>query len=421
MKRNRGRRKMKHIINKTNTIWLGKNTIVNSKACRNICMVDPNILDEDSFLNFIMRNMSQENKSLVIFDENRKILEKTKEKLKKEKYMIKVVDLYHPDQSDHWNPIISFQEELDLNILARYIMESQCDEEAMKNDRFFYESEKTLLAALMYYISEEYPKSGQNFVTLIKILCRFEHDPSELYQIYEKFKEENLNSYFVDFFKLFRRMASEKTVKSIMTSLIIKLAPFARKGITSLIESDDLCLKKIRDKKTAMFIEVSKNDQLYDSYIGVLLLQVLNVIVPFYEMDTNLTKKYPVRIFFSASTMKNHPKILTHEMIGYLTSMNFYRVDCACMTNRLNDVKETFEKIGADTFNEWYFNTFIFYGSRFMKYDIKDNYDLYKNAFRRYESKSGDAKEELLKLNDLPEGKCEILIDDHEVIIDDIL
>ena len=120
--------------------------------------------------------------------------------------------------------------------------------------------------------------------------------------------------------------------------------------------------------------------------------------------------KIPVQMIFSTFIMRNHRKLLTREMLSYLRIMNDHEVYCACHSDRLCDLKEIFEMNDINIRHEGYFNTYIFYGCESLKSDMKENPDLCKKIFSQYESK--DEKEELLKLRDLPEGKCAILIPD---------
>ncbi|CUO99379.1 Type IV secretory pathway%2C VirD4 components [Anaerostipes hadrus] len=388
-------------------------TKYNQKTYRNICIVDNGLTN--NVLKFIMKNMNQTDQSFIVLDEDREILNEAKERLKNEKYEIKTVDFYHPDQSDHWNPIISFQDNLGLERLTAYIMDDQDD---AKQDPFFHESEKTLLMFLLCYLEEKYPKSEQNFLMLMKLLSQFVTDSSILRKIYEDFTNGESSLHCAEILNAFYTMVSKKTEKTVMTSLIIRLTPLVQKNIVSLMEYDTLQLDKINERKTAVFIELPGNDALYDSYIRILLLQVLGCVAPCLRTDKRKKSKIPVQMIFSAPIMKEHGKILTREIFSYFNVMNCYEVYSICYTNRLNDVKEFFEMSDQIIF-EWYFSTYIFHGCESLKRDIRENHDLYKKIFCRYGNKREIGKEELLKLENLSDGRYAILINDHELIIDD--
>lgn len=391
-------------------------TKFNEKTYGNMCIIDKELTNKNAALKFIMQNMNQADQSFIVIDEDRKILNKSKEKLKSKKYEIKIVDFYHPDQSDYWNPIISFQDNLGPERLVTYIMNEQ---NYAEQDRFLFESEKTLLMFLFCYLEEKYSKSEQNFLMLMKLLSQFVADSSALHKIYENFKEEKSTLRCAEILNAFYKMVSKDTEKTIMTSLIIRLIPLVHKSIVSLMEYDNLQLDKINERKTAVFLEFSGNDNLYDQYISILLLQVLGCIAPCFYIDKNKKNTIPVQMIFSASIIKDHEKILTREIFSYFNVMNCYKVYCMCFADSVRGVKEIFEMSDTYITFEWYFNTYIFCGCELLKRDIRENHDLYKKLFCRYGIKSESGKEELLKLESLPEGRYAVLVNDYELIIDD--
>lgn len=54
-----------------------------------------------------------------------------------------------------------------------------------------------------------------------------------------------------------------------------------------------------------------------------------------------------------------------------------------------------------------------------LKRGIRENHDLYKKLFCRYGIKSESGKEELLKLENLPEGGYAVLVNDNELVSDE--
>lgn len=314
-------------------------TKYNRKTYENICIIDNDLTN--NALKFIIKNMNQTDQSFIVLDEDRKILNESNGRLKNEKYEVKIVDFYHPDQSDHWNPIISFQDNLGLERLTSYIMNDQDD---AKQDRFFFESEKTLLMFLFCYLEEKYSKSEQNFLMLMKLLSQFVADSSALHKIYENFKEEKSTLRCAEILNAFYKMVSKGTEKTIMTSLIIRLIPLVQKSIVSLMEYDTLQLNKINERKTAIFIELSGKDSLYDQYISILLLQMLGSITSCLYTDKSKKNKIPVQMIFHASMIKDHEKILTREIFSYFNVMNGYKVYCMCFADSVRSVKEIFEK-----------------------------------------------------------------------------
>lgn len=90
-----------------------------------------------------------------------------------------------------------------------------------------------------------------------------------------------------------------------------------------------------------------------------------------------------------------------------------------CFADSVRDAKEIFEMSDTYITFEWYFNTYIFCSCELLKHDIRENHDLYKKLFCRYGIKSESGKEELLKLESLPEGRYAVLVNDNELVSDE--
>ena len=150
----------------------------------------------------------------------------------------------------------------------------------------------------------------------MKLLSQFVADSSALHKIYENFKEEKSTLRCAEILNAFYKMVSKGTEKTIMTSLIIRLIPLVQKSIVSLMEYDTLQLNKINERKTAIFIELSGKDSLYDQYISILLLQMLGSITSCLYTDKSKKNKIPVQMIFHASMIKDHEKILTREIFS---------------------------------------------------------------------------------------------------------
>lgn len=233
--------------------------------------------------NYCYPNVMQCNCSYVILDPKGETLRAMGNLLKKEGYVIKILDLKDLEKSHGYNPFKYLQSEIDIMRLVTNLIKNTTKKDSMKGDQFWEMSEITLLRALCFYLHYEAPEYEQNFEMLMEMLhCAKVKEDDEDYAspldlLFNELKESNPGSLAWKQYDIFRSGAG-KTLKSIIISLGVRLSAFDSEALIGLTKYDELELDKIADRKTALFCVIPDNDDTYNFLIGILYTQLFQIL-----------------------------------------------------------------------------------------------------------------------------------------------
>ena len=147
-----------------------------------------------------------------------------------EPYVIRVFNTLNFQKSMKYNPFAYLHSETDiLKMVTALIANTKGD--GKTGDEFWIKAETLLYTALIGYIHYEAPEEEQNFATMLEMLNSMDvREDDEDYQnpvdiMFENLKNKNPNHFAVRQYVKFK-MASGKTLKSILVSCGARLAPF---------------------------------------------------------------------------------------------------------------------------------------------------------------------------------------------------
>ncbi len=233
--------------------------------------------------NYCYPNLMQCNCSYVILDPKGESLKAMGNLLKKEGYVIKILDLKDLEKSHGYNPFKYLQKEVDVMRLVTNLIKNTTKKDNMKGDQFWEMSEITLLRALCFYLHDEAPEYEQNFEMVMEMLHSAkikeedEDYESPLDQLFYELEESNPDSLAWKQYDIFRSGAG-KTLKSIIISLGVRLSAFDSEALVGLTKYDELELDKIADRKTALFCVIPDDDETYNFLIGILYTQLFQIL-----------------------------------------------------------------------------------------------------------------------------------------------
>ena len=151
----------------------------------------------------------------------------------------------------------------------------------------------------MLYLVSEAPPEEQNFEMLIYMMnfaeVREEDDQyrSPLDMLFRALEEEQPNHVAVKQYKAFKQAAG-KTAKSILISCGARLAPFDIKELRELMETDEMELDTIGDRKTALFVIISDTDDTFNFVVSILYTQLFNLLCD--KADDEYGGRLPVHV-----------------------------------------------------------------------------------------------------------------------------
>ena len=176
-----------------------------------------------------------------------------------ELYRIKVLNTINFKKSMKYNPFAYLHDEKDILKLVNTLIANTKGSGEKSGEDFWVKAERLLYCALIGYIHYEAPDAERNFTTLLEMINASEarEDDSEFQSpvdlMFERLEEKDPEHFAVKQYKKFL-LSAGKTRSSILISCGARLAPFDIKELRELMESDELELDTLGDRKTALFM-----------------------------------------------------------------------------------------------------------------------------------------------------------------------
>ena len=145
-----------------------------------------------------------------------------------------------------------------MKLVNTIIANTKGDGEKSGED-FWVKSERLFYCALIGYIYYEAPETEKNFTTLLEMINASEareDDPefqSPVDLMFERLEEKDPEHFAVRQYKKFL-LSAGKTRSSILISCGARLAPFDIRELRELMETDEMELDTLGDRKTALFV-----------------------------------------------------------------------------------------------------------------------------------------------------------------------
>ena len=202
--------------------------------------------------------------------------------LLKRGYRIKILNMINFRKSMRYNPFVYIHAEKDILKLVTCLIANTTGN-AKGGDDFWVKAETLLYTALIGYIHYEAPEEERNFNTLVSMINSMEvREDDEEFQnpvdiLFEQLKEKSPDHFAVRQYEKYK-LAAGKTAKSILISCGARLAPFDIEELRNLTSEDELQLDTIGDKKTALFLIMSDNDDTFNFLISMVYTQLFNLL-----------------------------------------------------------------------------------------------------------------------------------------------
>ena len=254
-------------------------------------------------------NIMQCNCSYVVLDPKGEILRDTGYLLEKEGYDIKVLDLINMEKSHGYNPFHYIRNDNDiLKLITNLIRNTTPKNTTNTADPFWEKSETALLQALFLYLFHEAPEEEQNFAMVMEMLSAAEvKEDDEEYQstldkLFERLEDRKPGTLAYKQYSMYRKGAA-KTVKSILISAGVRLAPFNLENLQRMTYFDELELQTLGEKKTALFAIIPDNDSTFNFLVGMLYTQLFQML--YQNADEVHGGELPVPVHFLMDEFAN--------------------------------------------------------------------------------------------------------------------
>ena len=249
---------------------------------------------------FVKPNLMQMHSSYVVTDpKGTVLLECGKLLQQKGGYRIKVLNTINFKKSMKYNPFAYLRSEKDILKLVNTIIANTKGEGEKSSEDFWTKAEKLYYTALIGYIWYEAPDEEKNFTTLLEMINASEaREDDEDFQnpvdlMFERLEEKDPEHFAVKQYKKYK-LAAGKTAKSILISCGARLAPFDIKELRDLMETDEMELVTIGDRKTALFVIISDTDDTFNFVVSILYTQLFNLLCD--KADDKYGGRLPVHV-----------------------------------------------------------------------------------------------------------------------------
>ena len=221
--------------------------------------------------------------SFVITDPKGSLIGEVGQLLVRCGYRVKVLNTINFSKSMRYNPFRYIHSEKDILKLVNTLICNTKGEGEKSAEDFWIKSERLLYSALIGYIWYEAPDDEMNFTTLLEMINASEareDDPefqSPVDQMFERLEEKDPEHFAVRQYKKFL-LSAGKTRSSILISCGARLAPFDIRELRELMETDEMELDTLGDRKTALFVIISDTDDTFNFVVSILYTQLFNLL-----------------------------------------------------------------------------------------------------------------------------------------------
>ena len=265
-----------------------------------------------------------------------------------EPYRIKVLNTINFKKSMKYNPFAYLRDEKDILKLVNTLIANTKGSGEKSGEDFWVKAERLLYCALIGYIHYEAPDAERNFTTLLEMINASEarEDDSEFQSpvdlMFERLEEKDPEHFAVKQYKKFL-LSAGKTRSSILISCGARLAPFDIKELRELMESDELELDTLGDRKTALFIITSDTDTTFDFVTAMIVSQLFNLLCT--KADDEYGGRLPVHVRCLLDEVAN----ITIPNLERLISVLRSREISACLVVQAQSQLKAIYKEHADT------------------------------------------------------------------------
>ena len=237
--------------------------------------------------------------SYIVTDPKGTLILETGKMLQRYKYRIKVLNTINFKKSMKYNPFAYIRSEKDILKLVNTIIANTKGDGEKSGEDFWVKSERLFYCALIGYIHYEAPEEEKNFTTLLEMINASEareDDPefqSPVDLMFERLEEKDPEHFAVRQYKKFL-LSAGKTRSSILISCGARLAPFDIRELRELMETDEMELDTLGDRKTALFVIISDTDDTFNFVVSILYTQLFNLLCD--KADDEYGGRLPVHV-----------------------------------------------------------------------------------------------------------------------------
>lgn len=249
------------------------------------------------------------------------------------------------EKSHCYNPFVYLENDNDIQKLVTNLFKSTTPKGSQSQDPFWDTSASMLLLALIFYLHYEAPEDEQNFPMVMEMLRagaienEEENTNTALDRLFWDLEAKNPDHIALKYYYNYHSGAA-KTLKSIQITLAARLEKFNLDSLAALTITDELDLRSLGERKTALFALIPDNDTSFNFLVSILYTQLFQQL--FYSADHIHKGALPVPVHFLMDEFANVS--LPDDFDKILSVMRSRGVSVSIILQNLAQLKTLFEK-----------------------------------------------------------------------------
>ncbi len=257
-------------------------------------------------------------------------------------YRVLRLSFVHPEQSVHYNPLNYVKTTQQIQQLSSALVFNQKGS-GSSYDPFWDQSSLMLINSLIAYIKEQSDETDRNFHNMLELLRNAGRKSSRttpLELMMEELREDNPKSWA---YKQFQNVnqAPEKTFNTIVSTSIAKFSAIDTEELAEMMKYDEIDIKSIGMRKTAVFVEVSDSDRSMDTLINMFFTQAMNQLCTYADEDC-IDNQLPVPVRFFMDDFATNCRIDNFE--NMVSNIRSRKISVILILQSLAQLEESYGK-----------------------------------------------------------------------------
>ena len=266
----------------------------------------------------VIPNLLRCNGSYIVVDAKANLYKQYHEYLESNGYRVLRVNFTHPEVSAHWDPLRYLDSTHDILKLSSVLI----NERENNYDPFWDCSSQFLLNAVIAYLLESFKKGDKrrSFLTIPKLIRKAGRSSevnrnSELNNLFETLKSLSPKSWAVKQWENCN-IAPSKTFNTVCATTLSKFSGMDTEELAEMMSYDEVDLKSVGLRKTAIFIEASDNDRSCDALLSLFYQQAITKLCELADEQPDSKLPVPTTLimddFASSIFLPDFDKILAN-------------------------------------------------------------------------------------------------------------
>lgn len=234
-------------------------------------------------------NLLQRNGSYIVMDHLGELFATTGAFFNESGYEVKVLDLTDKANSMHYNPLRYLEEEPDVRMIARYLLEMhpfvQMDVKA---------AELVLLEALILYFWKFQPVDKCTFFNIYNLIGKIKENPSAMENMFDEVEQEYPEDLCLKRYWHFMELTKDNRPE-ILADIQKRLSYLDSEEISILTSDDEMDLNQVPDRPTIIYIVTGAKEETSEWICGMLVTQMIDRLCRIKKSGDLWALKYPIR------------------------------------------------------------------------------------------------------------------------------